>query len=336
MGPSVGKAVVNAELIFNHHALPFDSSEAADAAMPDFLRLGFRAQRAGFGVILVDENLDSTWFRVELARGYFWQDWHNRHSERDEYRDLVRAFRSIATHQPLLSPADMEAGGDLKEVCLAGAEESLTALLAAVWHEAPLLGFPTRPPWDRSPVAVTVQTMDPDGEFRESAEEIVNLCSLAVWEENEDEFRRERNAAIQTGQRLRDDWEGLFPALELCGKAPQQLSKWSRCRSLLDATKEALTVLNDFSERWRDGRIPDYSHERLRELGLNREVSGESETVRNNPSLRRHREIWLPSGNKVFFENHVKLPRGFRLHFFPDGESRTIFVGYIGLHLPLK
>ena len=326
---------MNAGLIFNHHALPFDSAEAVDAAMPDFLELAFRAQRAGFGAILLDENLDPKWFRVELARGYFWQDWHQRHSKRGENRDLVRKFLSIATHQPSLSPADMEAGGDLKEVCLAGAVESLTALLAAVWHEAPLLGFPTRPPWDRSPVAVTVQTMDPEGEIQESVEDIVNLCSLAVWEENEDEFRRERNAAIQSGRRLRDDWENLFPALGLCGKAPQQLAKWSRGRSLLDATKEALTVLNDFSERWRDGRIPDYSHEVLRELGLNREVSGESETVKNDPSLRRHREIFLPSGVKAFFENHVKLTRGFRLHFFPDPESRTIFVGYIGPHLPL-
>lgn len=327
---------MNAELIFNHHALPFDSAKAADAAMPDFLRLGFRAQRAGFGAILVDENLDSTWFRVELARGYFWQDWHRRHSERDEYRDLVRAFRSIATHQPLLSPADMEAGSDLKEVCLPGAEESLTALLAAIWHEAPLLGFATRPPWDHSPVAVTVRTLNPGGGIRDSAEEIVNLCSLAVWGEKADEFRRERNAAIQSGRRLRDEWESLFSALGLCGKAPQQLAKWSRGRSLLDAAIGALTVLNDFSEQWRDGRITDYSHDALREMGLNREVSGESETVRNNPSLRRHREIWLPSGTQAFFENHVKLPRGFRLHFFPDAESRTIFVGYIGSHLPLK
>lgn len=327
---------MNDKLVFNHHALPFDSPDAADAAMPGFLSLGLRAQRAGFGVILVDEHLDAKWFRIELAIGYFWQDWHDRHSKKDEKKEMIRAFRSIATHQPFFSPEDMEEGCNLREVCVSGTKQSLDALLAAIWHDAPLLGFPTRLPWNRSPVAVTVQRLDEDEEIRETTAEIVNLCSLVVWAENERDFLRERIAAIQSGRALIEQWESLFPALGHCGKAPTQLAKWSQDLSLLDEVKAALTVLNNFSEQWREGKISIYTHDALRDMGLNHEVSGESESVCKDSKLRKKREFRLPSGIKEYFENHVKLRQRFRLHFFPDAESRMIFVGYIGPHLPLR
>jgi hypothetical protein len=77
-----------------------------------------------------------------------------------------------------------------------------------------------------------------------------------------------------------------------------------------------------------------YTHNTLRSIGIPHQVSGEKETVRNDPRLRKVREFWLDSGEKVLFENHIKLSSGFRIYFYPDPNQRRIHVGYIGRHLP--
>jgi len=73
----------------------------------------------------------------------------------------------------------------------------------------------------------------------------------------------------------------------------------------------------------------------LRNEGLSHKVSSESESVGNDPSLRKLREFWLPNGYKAYFENHIKIARGYRIHFFPNKETKSIYVGYIGKHLKL-
>ena len=58
--------------------------------------------------------------------------------------------------------------------------------------------------------------------------------------------------------------------------------------------------------------------------------------VKQTPKLKKERLFYLPNGNSVFFENHVKLSKGFRIHFFPDPKNEIIYIGYIGKHLKLK
>lgn len=326
---------MNDRAVFNHHCLPFDSPFLAEAAIPDFLRLCFRARNAGLQVILVDETGDPTWFGLELAPGYSWRHWHERHSQSGGNRDLVRAFRSIATQRPFFDDRDLDRGCYLIDVRLPDSEESLAALLAAVWHEAPLIGFPTRAPWNASPVGAIVVSLDEAEGMHEEPADIVNLCSLDAWEIEEPKTRARRTTDVRSGKALLAQWSTLYPFLSYCGKVPEQLVAWSHGLSILEWAKEALEMLNLFSEKWRDREIAAYSHAALRELGLNHEVSGESASVRNDPSLRACREFWLPSGEKAYFEEHVKLSQGYRLHFYPDPMERAIFIGYIGKHLPL-
>ena len=324
-------------MVFNHHCLPFDSQEKAEQALPDFLRLCLRAQNIGFDTILVDESIDKGWFRLELATRYFWQDWHNKiQSGKDKAaKDQIRAFRSIVTHQPFFSTRDIENNVDLFEVSFDG-DASFAALRAAAWHKAPLTGFPTRSPWLDSALTVTVEELDPAGDVRKSFLDLMNFFSLEAFEQHSDELLEKRNHLIRSGRVLFDEKERLFPGLIFCGKAPQQMRRWSAELSILDQVKETLTVLNRFCGVWGDAEYPEYRHDVLRGLGLNHEVSGESSSVLDNRRLKAEREFWLPTGRKEIFQNHVKLSKGFRLHFFPDHHSKTIFIGYIGPHLRLK
>lgn len=318
-------------LVFNHHTLPFDSPAEACAAMPDFLRIAIKARPLGFEFILIEEAIDASWFRVRLANNYYWQDWYQQFKDLDQYRDLIRAFRSIATRQPLFSPEEIIQDANLFDVRLPDGETSFSALQAAVWHEAPLISFPTRPPWNQSPMVVVLRFLDENARIKEEDRPIINFFSLEAFEEHELEFQAQRLQSIHSGKELIRQWENIYAFLYVCGKVKDQLFSWSRTPVLLAQVKESLHILNQFAQS-REA----YTHDKLRSLGLNHPVSGESESVGNNLRLRKQREFYLPDGRQEYFENHIKLSHGFRIHFWIDEREKKVFVGYVGQHLPLR
>ncbi|MEA3545599.1 MAG: hypothetical protein U9R69_10335 [Thermodesulfobacteriota bacterium] len=319
-------------VVFNHHSLPFDSVEDADESVPDFLKLCVLVGNIGLSPIVVDEHVDSSWFRLELAQNYFWQDWYKK-NQKDENRDVIRSFRSIATRQPLFSIDDLR-DVDLFEVSFENMQFS--ALRAAAWNEAPLVSLPTHPPWIDSPLRVSVEELDDTGELSTRSFEILNFFSLHSFEKERKNLLDQRNSLISSGRELFENYATLFPNLVFCGNAVQQLNNWSASRTILNQVKESLTSLNTFCDGWAGGTFANYSHEALLNVGLNHRVSGESVTVMNDQRLRRQREFWLPEGRKETFENHVKLSNGYRLHFYPDDKSKHIYVGHVGSHLRLR
>uniref|UniRef100_UPI004055A19B hypothetical protein n=1 Tax=Candidatus Electronema sp. TaxID=2698783 RepID=UPI004055A19B len=335
MGPPVGEAAVSHPLVFNHHSLPFISADDIHQEIVNFLRICLGAQGIGFRVILVDERIDSAWFRLELAHGYFWQNWHDQNVRDPQYRDIIRAFLRIATQQPLFTDKDTEEHIELFDVCLPNTQESLSALRAAAWNESPLLSFPTRPPWNESPVTAIIEQLSESGEVVSSTEELCNLYSLEQFEKERVGLQEKLSKRINSGKELLEQAQQLYPRLCFCGKSPEQLRAWAYPTGFLEQVKEALAVLNTFAEYWHEERIAGYSHDNLRQLGLRHEVSGESTSVKQNPARRKEREFYLPNGEKMLFENHVKFSKGRRLHFFVDQSERVVFIGYIWTHLSL-
>ena len=319
--------------VFNHHSLPFDSSSRADEAVPDFLKLCVMAKRLGFDTILLEETQDTSWFRVELAPRYFFQDWYNKMAKQGADRENARAFLAIATKTPLFTPEDHDKGLALFEVKEATSQVEYSTLRAAAWYQSPISSLPTRAPWNQNPVMVTVTVLDEDGEHRND-QDIVNWHASSVIEQMEEALRKERDRAIRTGCEIWESRSILFPLLEFCGECAYQIQNGLSEQTILDQVRESLHFINLFAEKWQSGEIVQYSHDALRSVGLPHKVSGESPPVRNDPNLRAYREFWLPSGKQAFFESHVKLSSGFRIHFYPESETRCVYIGYVGRHLP--
>ena len=322
-------------LIFNHHSLPFDTRDAADRAMPEFLKICIEAKNAGLTTILADQTVDPSWFRVELAHGYYWQNWHEQQAGAGD-RDAIRAFRSIATQSPFFNMQDAGDGVDLFEVSLCGRKDYI-AVCAAVWHEAPMASFETREPWSDSPLKVQVSRLNVETEeFECENVQIQNFYSYAVFHRHLPELLDRRDASVASGKEIGKRLEELYPGVLLCGKAPQQLNNWSASLTILEQVKHSLLILSQFTVKWQRGEISEYRAETLRDCGLRFEVSRESTTVRNTPKLRSEREFWLPTGSQEYFEQHIKLSSGYRIHFYPDSETHQIYIGYIGPHLRLR
>jgi hypothetical protein len=321
------------ELVFNHHSLPYESAELVNNAVKEFLKICLKARRLGFPVILMDENQDINWFRIELAPGYFWQDWYKETGNRGDLIEQVRAFRSIATRKPLF-PADI-IGSDLAlfDVREQGTGQCLSALRAAAWYDYPLVSFPTRNPWNQSPVSIIIETLSDN--IQRQPGNLLNFYSISFLDSIEQQLLQQRNTSIQNSRTLWDQRLLNYPDLEFCGKSPGQLQNWSSLPSILNQAIQAFDVLQIFSEQWKNGIHDHYSHAALRGLGLTQEVSGESSSISNNPSKRKERTFYLSDGHRQYFENHIKLSHGFRIHFYPDSHARKIYIGYIGPHLSL-
>jgi len=83
--------------------------------------------------------------------------------------------------------------------------------------------------------------------------------------------------------------------------------------------RQAVGILRDIDSGKK--QITDYNH------------SPESQSVKNNPDLKKFR-LFIIDGAKVYFENHLKnLSNGYRIYFLEREEK--IYIGYIGKHLPL-
>lgn len=323
-------------LVFNHHSLPYDRAEHGAEAMGEFLRICIRGHQLGLNFVLVDETVDRNWFRVELAQGYCFQDWHESNKSNEKARDLIRAFRSIATRQPLFSTDDFDKGVLGFDVRLVDSNLSYAALRAAIWHESPLVSFPTRYPWDTSPVKIFCENLNDIGDIQQEDGEITNLYSEKVLDTQEKKLRSLLSSKILKGKELLAEWNKLFPFLIHCGRVREQLSSWYHSPTVMAQVKESLAVLNSCAQQWKASGYGVYSNKHLRDLGLNHEVSGESLTVSNNPALRKQRKFWLPSGTKEYFENHIKLTKGFRIYFLMHHTTHNVYVSYIGKHLDLS
>lgn len=99
--------------------------------------------------------------------------------------------------------------------------------------------------------------------------------------------------------------------------------------------RDSLNIFELFCSKWKNGEYAEYRHEYLRELGLAAEISGESASVNIDSRKRKERMFWLDDGREVYCENHVKLPDGYRLHFYPDTLEKRIYVSYLGPHMTL-
>jgi hypothetical protein len=228
MGKAIGEAFVKG-LVFNHHCLPYDSIGPINNAVIEFLKICLKTYQFGFTVILIDENIDANWFRVELAPGYFWQDWYNQANKDSKLVDQIRAFRAIATKKPFF-PIEL-IGSDLElfDVREPISGKRLSALRAASWFDSPLVSFPTRCPWNQSPIEIIKETIE-NGKIQEQSGMLINLYSIAYLASIEQKLLQMRNDLIHSGRALWEQRSVFYPNLEFCGKAPIQLKTWSALR----------------------------------------------------------------------------------------------------------
>ncbi|HHY0492340.1 TPA: hypothetical protein ACVU46_004096 [Vibrio parahaemolyticus] len=321
-------------IVLNHHSLPFASKEDADNGLLAFFTVLKVCRTAGLKILLVDDDQDKSLMGLELANGYFVRNWFASASKVAELADWCRFLKSLETKQPLFETVDIESVGDTVEVGLPEEGSGKQVLLAAFYFETFLASFTALAAWANSHIKVWVFDLGATPEQR--GETLLNLSDSVSLGVHGDELKQRRNALLKTAKDIWLQRADLFPHITLLpNQIGTSLQGWSARQDVLLKARDALNVLESFSDKWLADEYVEYRHEYLRDLGLAAEVSGESDSVNNDPKKKKERMFWLDDGRHVYCENHVKLPDGYRLHFYADSANKRIYVAYLGPHLTL-
>lgn len=321
-------------IVLNHHSLPFASKEDADKGLLAFFTVLKVCRTAGLKILLVDEDQDKSLMGLELAIGYYVRNWLASASKVAELADWCRFLKSLETKQPLFENVDLESVGDTVEVGLPEEDSGKKVLLAAFYFETFLASFSALSAWVNSHVEVWVFDLDATPEQRD--ETLLNLSDSESLGVHGNALKQRRNTLLSSAKDIWLQRADLFPHLTLLpNQIGTSLQGWSARQDVLLKARDALNVLESFSDKWLAGEYVEYRHEYLRDLGLAAEVSGESDSVANDPQKKKERMFWLDDGRQVYCENHIKLPDGYRLHFYADAANKRVYVAYLGPHLTL-
>lgn len=321
-------------IVLNHHSLPFDCPQNADKGVLVFLKLLKFCKTAGLKILRVDEDQDRTLMRLELTKGYFVSHWFESAKNDPLLKDWCRLLKTLETKQPLFDTVHIEPACHILEVGLHGESQGKPVLLAAFFYDTFLASFSASAFWTNPFMEVWVFELGATPEQRD--DQLLNLCTEVSLEIHGEELKQRRNLLLKDAKDLWLGREEFFPNLTLlANQIGTILQNWSARQDVLLKARDALSVLNSFCAKWKEGEYVEYRHEYLHDSGLAAEVSGESRSVRNDHKKKKERDFWLPDGREVYCENHIKLPHGFRMHFYPDGAERTIYIAYLGPHLTI-
>ncbi len=322
------------QVVLNHHSLPFVNRASADKGIIFFLQVLKACQNYGLKILLLETDQDKSLMRIQLTDGYFISDWFNQAKRDAQLIEWSRFLRLLETQQPLFDQVAIEIMDDAIEVGLNG-ESSSSIMLAAYWYKTFLASFTAFEKWLQPLIPIWILDLRHDEEVV-SGHQLCNLANDDCLKHHKFLLENVRNSLIKDANDIWNNRAVLFPNLTLLSnQIGTALKTWSHRHDVLIKARDALYILELFSSNWKKHQYVDYRHAILRSLGLAADVSGESASIRNDAKKRNERMFWLDDGRQVYCENQVKLADGYRLHFYPDQNTRHIYVAYLGPHMSI-
>lgn len=311
--------------IFNELSSPFATITEAKEHLATFINICFQARALGLNALHLHENIGKSLYELPIAPDYKVSQWLQESEE-----DVKNQFREITAKTPLITddyPIEKERN-DLSEFKIAINHQMQFAdgLGAAYLLETLCVSFLSHELWDTDKINnITHWYLTEAGNeitkiiAVKHASKPVHLAKHQAW------FEQKKRESLAKSRDLWERKEEFFPHLVLCGEVEKQLTGLGIHSKFFDQIIEKLKRLNEFAQNWQSG---SYSDHVAKQYGL--DVSGESEGTLQK--YGRQRKFRLPNKKKQLFEKHIKTG-DLRFHFYPDEESNTIYVGYIGSHL---
>jgi len=261
-------------------------------------------------------DFHSTW----LASDYSLRQWLNDNKVDREER---RFIKSLATKSPfsedVLEPTEVHS----VENNIASCEFRYQGKLAIGLGIAYLLdtisvSINSAAFWDCSYLDLDIISIDED----DKKITIVHASRKEHLQDHIDWFNNRIHSNID-GKALWNHKDDLFPNLHFCSSVENQLQSLSSGNFMLEHVKDRLRKLQQYAESWTEGGFNSNK--------LHGNASPESEATLKQYS--KERTFLCPDEQERIFSWHVKLPLGWRIHFYPE-KPRKILIGYIGKHLP--
>jgi len=248
----------------------------------------------------------------------------------DSEEDVKNKFRQIMTKTPLITddyPIEKERNQRSEfKIAINHQMQFADGLGAAYLLETLCVSFLSHELWDTDEIKnVEHYYLTKEGSHVIEMIAVKQASKPVHLEKHQAWFEQKKRKSLQKSQNLWERREEFFPHLVLCGEVEKQLTRLGIQSKFFDQIIEKLKRLNEYAQNGQNG---SYSDQAAKQYGL--DVSGESKGTLKK--YGRQRKFRLPNKKKALFEKHIKTG-DLRFHFYPDEESNTIYVGYIGSHL---
>lgn len=260
---------------------------------------------------------------LDLAPGYTLYNWTK---DANVDRDEGRFFRTLATKAPLLVDYENTSIDDrfgLSEF-RCGANQA-HGLGMAFLLETLALSLQSDEQWDSAYIELHSTVMDDDGELTHEAVEVTHASRPEHVSQHKMWVQDRLKVSVPDGVELWKRREELLPSLIFCDLASKQMQELHGRHPIFRFVRTALFEMESYCKGWTSG---PFDKDRLHCITS-------TESVSTLQQFGSSRTFLCPDGNYRIFDWHVKINQAaWRIHFFPDGTTRKIIVGYIGRHLP--
>jgi hypothetical protein len=310
------------EMVLNElslHSLAQDMYSARQR-MSNLLHMIRIASKSGVSRVL---RTHENFYAERLALGYSIANWRNDSSVDREER---RYFNSLTTKAPYwrdLRESEVESDFYLSEFHHNGVLAH--GLGFAYLIEALAVSLCSEPQWEASHLDLeAIHLRDDENIFTEQVT-VVHASAVEHIQEHTAWINNRLWTSVRDGIELWDRRESLFLSLRFCDAISEQMQSLHPGNPLLRSITRRLLELEHYCRSWNTGPFnPQY---------LPTRASLESQVTLQQ--FGGERTFFCPDGQVRLFSWHVRLtPEAWRIHFFPEPETRTIIIGYIGPHLP--
>lgn len=257
---------------------------------------------------------EDTFYYFSVNSVYGIREWLNDPNVPKKEKQMFRTFQNIRLH--VVDFKDYQ-----KRICFQYGEEILPAPCGAAADEleSPLLSLATDKAWDKNEIYG----------YRESEEESLRFENITCESHYADFAKRviqNQRASVNSGQDLWEQQKALFPNLIFCRSVKDDLERAPH-KAHIQRIIWKLVILDQYY-----GRYAVYQMKKI----VNART--ESDSVKNDPKLKKERLFTKPDGTKDYFYDHISFAGDYsgRIHYLPDDRIKKIYIGYIGKHLPTE
>jgi hypothetical protein len=239
----------------------------------------------------------------------------------DEDVDLEtrRYFRLITSKYPI--DADSPGLADKLQIMdFKLCADACTGLGVALMLDGLAVSLSGNAAWECTTVQIQQYWLDGDDLLEEAV--VVNHASQASHVEEHAIWLSERNKPkVKSGTELLKLAPALFPRIRFCGGAENQIAALAAGNPYLAQLLKKIEGFAIVAATWEQGAFP------LKDLPF----LTSPETKVTLEKYSRERTFLCPDGEKRVFDLHARLtPGAWRLHFYPDPNSRTVWIAYVG------
>ncbi|BDS09696.1 hypothetical protein [Aureispira anguillae] len=313
--------------ILNDHSLPFEQEENIDQALKLFFDIYKKATKVNFKTIRITNSLDSGWYSIPIGCNTYIRTWIEQQDQ--EYKGRIKALIA-STQSPILSIEEIEVErAQLSDFFYQ--QISVPSLGACYLLNQLALSFYSNPKWDSPSFLIDHHELkNGDSEIEHSLKNVNNVTTVAHWEHHYSLIEQVKIQNLQQSKTFLNDFETLFEHIQLVTTVKKKLIKGEFSPVFHQRIWDSITSLNDYIIDCLDKNIPPNYTDLIDFTQLN--ISDESDSVKNNDKLSRHR-LFRYNGESYFFGYHIKnFPSSQRMHFLIL--ENKIVIGYVGKHLP--